>query len=144
MAIVAAVNIENALLGFDQRSKFRQDHLRDSLHVPLALEHPREASEICLQPILLSIFLRGVLEIKDHLIDVVFQRGDFALRLDRDRSSEVAFGHRRRYLGDRAHLIGQVGRQPVNVVGQIAPRSGRAGHVCLPAELSFHADLASY
>ena len=38
--------------------------------------------------------------------------------------------------------VGEICGKPVHVVRQIAPRSGRSGHVRLPAELAFDADLA--
>ena len=48
----------------------------------------------------------------------------------------------RRDLGDVAHLRRQVGGQQVDVVGEVLPRAGDAGHLRLAAELAFGADLA--
>ena len=64
--------------------------------------------------------------------------------LDRDRPGQVALGHRGGDLGDGAHLGGEVGGELVDVVGQVAPGAGRAGHVGLAAELALDADLAGH
>jgi hypothetical protein len=103
-----------------------------------------KAGEVGLEPILLGILQRLLLQVADHLVDVVLERGHFARRLDRDRAGEVALGHRGRDVGDRAHLVGQVGGELVDVVGQVAPQAGGAGHARLAAELAFDADLAGH
>ncbi len=51
-------------------------------------------------------------------------------------------GDRGRHLGDVADLGGQVARHEVDVVGQVLPGAGDAGHLGLAAELAFGADLA--
>ena len=142
LAVIAGVHVKDALLGFDQRSQFRKDHLRDRLHIALALQHPGEAGQVGFQPVLLSVFLGGVLEIQNHLVDVVFQRGHLALGFHGDRSRQIALGHRRRNFRDGSHLIGEIGREAVYVIGQIPPRAGGAGNVGLTAELALDADLA--
>ncbi len=43
---------------------------------------------------------------------------------------------------DAAHLAGQVAGHEVDVVGQVLPGAGDAGHGGLAAELAFGADLA--
>ena len=55
---------------------------------------------------------------------------------------EVALRDRGHDLGDAAHLIGEVGRHDVDVVGEVLPRAADPGHLRLAAELSFGADLA--
>ena len=75
---------------------------------------------------------------------VVLERRHLARRLDGDRAGEVALGHGGRHVGDRAHLVGQVGGQLVHVVGQVAPQAGGAGHARLAAEAAFDADLAGH
>ena len=45
-------------------------------------------------------------------------------------------------LGDVAHLRRQVAGHEVDVVGEVLPRAGDAGHLRLAAELAFGADLA--
>ena len=84
------------------------------------------------------------LQVADHLVDVVLQRGDLARGLDGDRAGEVALGHRGRHLGDGAHLGGQVGGELVDVVGEVAPQAGGAGHAGLAAELALDAHLARH
>src|SRR5262249_20085209 len=64
------------------------------------------------------------------------------LRFDGDRPGEVALRHRGRHFGDCAHLVREVCRELIDVVGEISPRAVRAGHVCLSSELAFDADLA--
>ena len=44
--------------------------------------------------------------------------------------------------GDVADLAGQVGGHEVDVVGEILPGAGHAGHLRLAAQLAFGADLA--
>ena len=90
------------------------------------------------------VLLRRVAQVADHLVDVVLELGDLALRLDRDRPRQVALGHGGRHLGDRAHLRGQVGGELVDVVGQVLPRAGRARHLGLAAQLALDADLARH
>ena len=112
--------------------------------VLLALQHAAELGEVGLQPVLLGVLLRRVLQVADHLVDRVLQRRDLALRLDRDRARQVALRHRGRDLGDRAHLRRQVGRELVDVLGQALPGARRARHLGLAAELAFDADLARH
>ena len=64
-------------------------------------------------------------------------------------TGQVALRHRGRHLGDRAHLVGQVRRELVHVVGQVLPdardllRLGLAAELALDAHLAGHArDLA--
>ena len=54
---------------------------------------------------------------------------------------QVAVGDRGRDLGDVAHLVGQVAREDVDVVGQVLPGARDALDVGLPAQLAFGADL---
>ena len=91
------------------------------------------------------MFLRvGVAQVADHLVDVVLERRDLALRLDRDRPRQVALRHRGRHLGDGAHLRRQVGGELVHVVREVAPHPGGARHARLPAQLALDADLAGH
>ena len=48
----------------------------------------------------------------------------------------------RRHGGDLAHLVGQVGRHEVHVLGEVAPRAADALDLGLAAELAVGADLA--
>ena len=137
-------HVELGLLRADHRRQLGQDHLADRLEVALALQHAAELGEVGLQPVLLGVLLRGVLEVADHLVDGVLERRHLALRLDRDRARQVALRHRHRHLRDRAHLSRQVRRELVHVLGQVLPGARRARHLRLAAELAFHAHLARH
>ena len=69
---------------------------------------------------------------------------DLALGLDGDLLRQVAVGHRGGHVGDAAHLVGQVARHQVHVLGQVAPGPGHALHLGLTAELALGADLARH
>src|SRR2546421_717213 len=47
-------------------------------------------------------------------------------------------------LGDRAHLVGEVGGHDVDRVGQALPPAGHAGYVGLATEAAFGAHLPGY
>src|SRR5258708_28891302 len=49
-------------------------------------------------------------------------RSHLALRLDRDRSGQVALRHRRGHVRDRPHLGGEVGRELVHVLDRKSTR----------------------
>ena len=74
----------------------------------------------------------------------VFQREDFALHLDGDLRGQIAVRDGRGHVGDVADLAGEVGGHEVDVVGEILPRAGHAGHLRLAAELALGADLARH
>src|SRR5205085_669688 len=61
---------------------------------------------------------------------------------DGDLARQIAFLDRSRDFGDVAHLRREVGRQLVDVVGQVLPGPGCSGHVSLAAQPSCSADLA--
>ena len=77
--------------------------------------------QVRLEPVLLGILLGRVLQVANHLVDVVLQRGDFARRFDGDRTRQIALRHGRRHFRDGAHLSRQVCRELVHVVRQIPP-----------------------
>ena len=60
--------------------------------------------------------LRSVVDaqVLDHLVDDVLQLGDLAERLDGDLPRQVALGHGRGDVLDRADLGGQVARELVD------------------------------
>ena len=62
--------------------------------------------------------------------------------VDGDLLREVAVGDGGGDFGDVAHLAGQVRGHEVDVVGQVLPGAGDAGHLGLAAELAFGADFA--
>ena len=80
----------------------------------------------------------------DHRVDGFLQLQNLAAHVDRDFSRQVAAGHRRRHLGDVAHLVGQVAGHRVDAVGQVLPGAGDARHRGLTAELAVGADLARH
>ena len=87
-------------------------------------------------------FRGKAVELIDHRVDGLFELQDFAADVHGDLLRQVAAGDGGRHLGDVAHLVGQVRRHRVDVVGEILPRAGDARHLRLAAELAFGADLA--
>ena len=81
-------------------------------------------------------------ELVHHGVERFLQLQDFARHVHGDLLGEVAAGDRGRDVGDVAHLRGQVRGHEVDVVGEILPGAGDAGHLGLAAELAFGADLA--
>ena len=81
-------------------------------------------------------------QLLDHRVDGFLQLQDLAADVDGDLARQVAVGDGDRHVGDVAHLAGQVRRHRVDVVGEVLPRAGDAGHGGLAAELAFGADLA--
>ena len=81
-------------------------------------------------------------ELVHHRVDGVLELENFALHVDGDLARQVAARHGGGHLGDVADLRGEVRRQQVDVVGQVLPGAGDAGHVGLAAEAAFGADLA--
>ena len=142
--LLALGDVEHAILRVHQRRELGHDEVRHGREVALALKHAAEAGEVGLEPILLGVLERLLLQVRDHLVDRVLERGHLARRLDGDRAREVALGHGGRHFGDRAHLVGQVRRELVHVVGEVAPQAGGARHARLAAELAFDADLAGH
>src|SRR5262245_28234475 len=134
--------VDDAELRVHQRRELAEQQPADGAEVALALQHVGELGEVGLEPILLGVAVGGEPQVIDHGVDVVFELGHLAARIDRDRSGQVPLGDGGRDLGDRAHLRGQIGRQQVDVAGEVLPGAGGAGHVGLTAEAAFHADLA--
>ncbi len=81
-------------------------------------------------------------ELIDHRVDGLLQAQDLARGIDGDLLRQVAAGHRDGDVGDVADLGGEVGGQQVDVVGEVLPGAGDAGHLGLAAELALGADLA--
>src|SRR6185312_13882286 len=89
--------------------------------------------------------LRGEgVQLIDHRVDGVIQLENLAFDVDRDLARQVAAGDRRRNVGDVADLAGQVRGHRVDVVGEVFPRAGDAGHFGLATELAFGADFAGH
>ena len=69
---------------------------------------------------------------------------NLALHVDGDLAAEVAARDGGGHVGDVADLAGEVGGHRVDVVGEVLPRAGHAGHLRLAAELAFGADFARH
>jgi hypothetical protein len=74
-------------------------------------------------------------ELIHHRIDGVLQLENFAAHVDGDLARKVAARDCGGHLGDAAHLVGQVARHRVDVVGEVLPGAGHTGHDRLAAEL---------
>src|SRR5439155_17468723 len=83
-------------------------------------------------------------ELVHHRVDRGLQLQDLALDVDGDLLGQVAAGDGGGDVGDVADLAGQVGRHRVDVVGQVLPGPGHAGHLGLAPELPFRAVLAGH
>ena len=80
-------------------------------------------------------------ELIDHRVDGVLELEHLALGVDGDLLRQVALRHRRRDLGDVAHLVREVRREDVDVVGEVLPRAAHTLDLGLTAELALGADL---
>src|SRR5207249_1920545 len=83
-------------------------------------------------------------ELMDDRVDSVLEFQDFATDIDRDLLGEVAVGNRRRDFSDVAHLVGQVARHEVHIVGQVLPGARHALHVGLAAQPALGPYLAGH
>ena len=83
-------------------------------------------------------------QLVDHRVDGVLELEDLAARVDGDLAAEVAVGDGGRHVGDVSHLVGQVARHEVDVVGQVLPGTGDALDLGLAAEDPLRADLARH
>src|SRR5579885_2824418 len=83
-------------------------------------------------------------ELIDHRVDGVLQLQNFAARVHRNLSGQVALRHRGRHARDVAHLVGQVAGHGVDRIGQVLPGSGDAAHVRLASKLAFGSDFARH
>ena len=85
-------DVEDALLRGHDRGQLREDQASDGQEVALALKHAAELGEVRLEPVLLAVLQRRVLQVADHLVDVVLQGGDLpraSTLIDRVRSPFV-------------------------------------------------------
>ena len=109
--------IDHALLCVHQGRQLRQQHPTDGRQITLPLQHAGEAGQVGLEPILLRVAVGREPQVVDHRVDVVFQVCEFAAGFYLDRSRQIALGHGRRDLCDRAHLVRQVIGEQVHVTG---------------------------
>src|ERR1700736_2621742 len=78
--------LEDADLRVHQRRKLGHDQFCDRLDVLLALQHPGEARQVGLEPVLFAILRGRVAQVPDHLVDVLGEKPPFALRAVLDRA----------------------------------------------------------
>ena len=83
-------------------------------------------------------------QLLDHRVERFFQLQNFAANVDRDLLREIAVRDSRRDFGDVSHLAGQVAGHEVDVVGEIFPGSGDAGHLRLATKFAVGADFAGH
>lgn len=107
----------------------------------MSLQHERETFPVRLQPVLLEVLFGRLPQFADHLVEAVHQRGDLATGFDVDLPREVALRHRGSDLCDRTDLVGEVGRELVDVVGEILPDTADLRRLHLSPQYSFHADF---
>src|SRR5439155_197207 len=81
-------------------------------------------------------------QLLDHRVQRFLQQKDLAAHVHGDLLGEIAAGKRGRHFGDIAAWGSDVGRERVDVVGQVFPGAGDARHLRLPAEPPLGADLA--
>src|SRR5215469_1960947 len=79
-----------------------------------------------------------------HIVDGVSEGGNLAFCMHGEALTEIAIGHRGHHFCDSANLFGQVGGHEIDVVGEVLPGTGNAGHRGLAAELALGADLARH
>ncbi len=79
-----------------------------------------------------------------HGVERFFELQDFAAHVHGDLAGEVAAGDGRGHFGDVSHLAGEVAGHEVDVVGEVFPGAGDAGHLRLAAQLAFGADFAGH
>src|SRR5204862_58462 len=106
---------------------------RNTLHIGLAAQLPFGAHLAGHT----RDFRRERAELIDHGVDRILELEDLALDVHRDLLRQVAPRYGVGYVGDIAHLTGQVARHRVDALGQVLPRSGDALHVGLAAQFPF-------
>src|SRR6185437_8542089 len=81
-------------------------------------------------------------ELIHHRVQRFLELQDLAADVDGDLARQVAIGDGGGHFGDVADLAGKIAGHEVDVVGQVLPGAGDAGHHRLTAQASFGADLA--
>ena len=102
--LLPTCDVKGPVLRAHQRRQLGQQELRYGQQVALPLHHAGELGDVGLQPVLLVVLAGGCRKVDDHFVDVVFQRGDFALRFDSDGTREIALGYGGRHFGNGADL----------------------------------------
>src|SRR5262249_8067274 len=86
-------------------------------------------------------FRRERVELVDHRVDGVLQLQNFSGDVYRDLAPQVAARDGGRDLRDVPDLRREIRREQVDVVREVLPRTGHAGHLRLTAQPSLSADL---
>ena len=118
-----------------------------SFHVPATPRHIGLAAQFAFRTYLARHardFGGERAELIHHGVDGVLQLQNFAARIHRDLSGQIALGYGGGHSGDVTHLIGQVAGHGVDRIGQILPGSGHAAHVRLAAQFALGAHLARH
>ena len=89
-------------------------------------------------------FRGKTVQLVHHDVDGVLEFENFAFHVHGDFARQVAARHGGGHLRDVADLRRQVGRHGIDVVGQIFPGAGDAGHGGLAAQFAFGADFARH
>jgi len=79
-----------------------------------------------------------------HLVDSVFQFGDFTFYINGDFLGKVAIGHRGCHIGNFPYLGGKVACHNIHIVCKVFPGTGGARNGCLPAQFPFGTYLARH
>ena len=109
-------------------------HLRLAAELALGADFARDARH----------FRGEAVELIDHRVDGVLHFQNFAAHVGGDLLGKIAPRDGGGDFGDVADLAGQVRGHEVDVVGQVLPGTGDAGHRGLTAELALGADLARH
>ncbi|MNC19099.1 hypothetical protein D3C75_670250 [compost metagenome] len=80
----------------------------------------------------------------DHIVDCIRQLGDFAFGFHSQFLLQVTVRYRRYDLGDSAHLIRQVGRHNINVVGEVFPDPPHTADLGLSAQFTVRTNLTRH
>ena len=130
------------MLGRHERRQLRKDHARHRGQVALALQHAGEARRLVFSQSC-SVFWRVVSRrLRIISLSLSFSTATSPLASHPDLPRQIALGHRCRDVGDGPHLVGEVGRKLVDVVGEVLPHAGDLRGLGLAAELALDPDLA--
>ena len=83
-------------------------------------------------------------QLLDHRIQRLFELQNFAAHVDGDLFRKVTISDSGCHFSNVTHLARKVAGHEVHVVGEILPRSGDAGHLCLTAQLAVGTDFAGH
>src|SRR5207253_1110924 len=79
-----------------------------------------------------------------HGVNRLFEQQNLAADIDGNLLGQIASGNGSRDFGDVSPPRRSVAGHEVDVVGEILPGTGHAGHLCLTTQLAFGSDLAGH